>query len=228
MALNIRYVSHDNGNDNNSGEAIGHEWQHLYYAMGHIKTDAGTNQWHIYVKGDSAYTEPDDADHDGLGGTRVLYIDQVGGAQAPNILEGYAEVPGDGGIATLDANPNGLVNCIYHTSSSHYWAFINLNLINASGDGHATTADYLTWQNCRFANNGSYGLDADSYTYIINCLFENNASYGMHANIICEISSCVFRGNVFTHALIDEPHMSFCLFYDKQDISTDIYANHSI
>lgn len=211
MALVTRYVNHAivGGADDGTSEANAYGF--LYDVMSEIKTDAGTNNFLVYVKSGESYgvdgtspnpAESDDVGHDGAGGDAgaIIYIDQLApGITTPNTFEGYTATPGDGGVATLDCaydGANKLTNGIKHISAGNYWVIKNFDIINASGDGVEGTgnADFCTYKNVRVKACGGMGWNMDNNINWENCVSDGN-SIGFDGDSNCTLVSCIARNN---------------------------------
>jgi hypothetical protein len=232
MALLTRYVDHLNGDDGRNGEGEGTSWQHIYKAMGVIKTDAGANGWKIYVKASEDYIEPDDANHNGAAGTAVLYLDLAGALSKPITWEGYYEVPGDGGIAIFDADANGLTNVVQENIGANaYMTFKNISFEGASSHGvNWPGVTSCSFYNCRFFNNGGIGVTVASKMNLINCLVDNNGSNGLSAGYYCAFISCIFRGNTGFGCRPYAGYIIDSLFYGNTStaIYNDFYLGNAL
>lgn len=215
MALLTRYVNHAivGGNDDGTSEADA--WTYLYQATGAIKTDAGTNNYKIYVKASEDYgvddggagspLESDDAGHDGAGGDAgaLIYLDQQAPAlTTPNVFEGYFDTPGDGGIVTFECNYTGaskLTNGIRFPNSADYFTvFKNFDVLNASGIGvdGDLVADNLTFKNVRAKGNGTFGFQGDDDWAYENCVAENNGGIGFDGDSFTTHIASIATNNV--------------------------------
>ncbi|KKN55586.1 hypothetical protein LCGC14_0580580 [marine sediment metagenome] len=213
MALLTRYVDHSLSTGLNDGTSEANAWWFLYKMTAAIKTDAGTNNYKVYVKASETYgtdgtspnpAESDDAGHDGAGGDAgaVIYLDQGSpGATMPNVIEGYAATPGDGGIVTIDCaydGANKLTNGIWMGQSVSYnTVFKNFDVVNASGDGFfgSNLANILTFKNCRFKGNGSEGITGNNDFALENCILDGNGADGIDLDNNVFLLSCISRNN---------------------------------
>jgi len=233
MALLTKYVDHAAADTTGDG-SIGDPWKYIYQAMAAIKTDAGTNNFRVYLKSGESYgidgtspnpLESDDAGHDGAGGDAgaVLYIDQVGTYAAPNALEGYTTTPGDGGIATIDCaydGANKLTNGINIPGATlDFWIFKNLYIINASNDGveGLGTADNLTFKNVRVKSCGGMGFNVDNFINFENCIAES-CTVGFDADNNAVFVACIARNNSSSGIItVSYPTIYNSLVYDNGD-----------
>lgn len=237
MALLTRYVNHAIVGGNDDGTTEADAWTYLYQAMGVIKTDAGTNNFLVYVKSGESYglddsgsgspDESDDADHDGAGGDAgaIIYIDQLSpGLTTSNTFEGYTATPGDGGVATLDCNYQGadkLTNGINYITGTHNWVIKNFDIINASGDGveGGGVADNLTFKNVRVKACAGMGWNMDNNISLENCIADGN-TIGFDGDLNCILVSCIFRNNSSNGFFSRGGTAYNCLAYDNGD--TDV------
>ena len=237
MALLTRYVDHSLSTGNNDGTTEADAWWFLYKATAAIKTDAGTNNFKVFVKASETYgtdgtspnpAESDDAGHDGAGGNAgaIIYVDQLApGFTTPNVFEGYFGTPGDGGVVTLDCaydGANKLTNGIWIITGANNWIFKNFAVINAAGDGveGASAADSLTFKNVRVKNSGGMGWNLDNTCAFENCVADGN-TIGFDADNIVVFVSCIARNNSSSSFKCINNAVAYnCLTYDNGD--TDV------
>lgn len=211
MALLTRFVDHAAADDTGDG-SVGDPWKYIYQATGAIATDAGTNQFKVWIKASETYgtdedtgtsLESDDADHDGAGGDAgaILFLDQAGTATLPNVFEGYHTNTGDGGIVKLDCQgaTNQLTNAVLTSiGGSVFTVFKNFDMENSSGNvasaGPAEADDITVWKKCRF-NNGVKGFGGDNSHIFVACLAENNSSHGIDGDNGIVLIACVSHTN---------------------------------
>lgn len=213
MALLTVYVDHaaaDTTGDGTSGDP----WKYIYQATGAIKTDAGTNQYKVWVKASATYgtdesagtsLESDDAGHDGAGGDAgaVLYLDQAGTIVLPNVFEGYKTSIGDGGIVKIDCQgaTNQLTNGIKTVIGGNvYTVFINFQCTLASADGFSLNGDdddFATFKKCLAYNNGGAGFSGDNSILFVVCLSYNNTAEGFDVDATCQWIACISHTNTY-------------------------------
>ena len=90
--------------------------------------------------------------------------------------------------------------CVEFTdSNSHQVNWVNCQFTSATSHGYYTTneANYHSFINCRFDNNGGSGLEQQSSSFSMyhKCLFDNNAGDGARIGAFSRISNCVFYNN---------------------------------
>ncbi len=211
MALLTVYVDHAAADTTGDG-SVGDPWKYIYQATGAIKTDAGTNQYKVWIKASATYgtdenagtsLESDDAGHDGAGGDAgaVMFVDQVGGNALPNVFEGYKTSVDDGGIVKIDCQgvtnqlTNGIITLI---GAATYNVFKNFQVTRASGDGfscNGDTDDNTAFKNCLAYLNGGQGFTGDNYISCICCQAEGNTGYGFDFDSGPMLIACIAHGN---------------------------------
>ena len=231
MALLTVYVDHaaaDTTGDGSSGDP----WKYLYQATGAIATDAGTNQYKVWVKASETYgtdevaeanVESDDAGHDGLGGEAgaVVYIDQPGTSNLPNVFEGYHTTIADGGIVKIDCQ--GVTDQLTHgiqtvVGAGTYTVFKNFYVTRASGHGFScnNVADgYTVFKNCLAYLNGDAGFSGDNYLSFVCCQSEGNTDQGFDVDLQCLFIACVAHGNVIGFSVTGSSSLYGCLAYNN-------------
>lgn len=214
MALLTRFVNHAivGGADDGTSEA--NAWTYLYQATGAIKTDAGTNQFKVWVKasetygtdedGDPKNIEGDDAGHDGLAGVggSVIFLDQAGTNILPNVFEGYTTTVGDGGIVKIDCQgvTDQLTNGIQVNvgTGGAFAAFKNFQCTNASGSGFETNtggSDNVTFKKCLAYSNDGAGFSCDNNINFVSCQAESNTGIGFDFDTTSTCVACVSHSN---------------------------------
>lgn len=111
----------------------------------------------------------------------VMNILTAGTITSPIVWQGCFDTPGDGGIATIDANTNTLANAGKTTGSlgNVFNVFKNIQYEGATGDGMDFGADdEATFKQCRFTNNGADGIGGDNIINFECCSFDNNSNFG--------------------------------------------------
>jgi hypothetical protein len=173
----------------------------------------------VWVKADNDYTTEDGAND------CILYITDAGVAGSPIVWEGYHTNTGDGGIVTLDANDT-LANAARTNSLvSTYNVFKNFRFTAATGDGFAGGSDDLmTFQNCRFDNNGGHGCGCDNYCSFINCSFDNNTSMGLTFDLHGTAISCVVYSNGGRGVDMQNGIFAYILCYANGSSNQNLYA----
>ena len=241
MALLTKYVDKDTGSTGGNGD-IGDKWKYMWEATAAMLADAtggaGTvtdNQWKLYVKASQTYgtdgtspnpAESDDAGHDGAGGDAgvVFYLNVLGQATLPNVIEGYHTTPGDGGVVSIDCAYDGvnkLTNGIWHYINMNFFTvFKNFDIQNAGGAGieGGINADNLTFKNVRVRLSGGNGLSADNNISMENCVFDNNGADGINVDTSLFGASCIFRNNTLNGLQVISTTLYNSLVYDNGNV----------
>jgi hypothetical protein len=143
------YVDYGAGSDTTGDGTIGTPWQTLQHALNTITRDA-TNGDQINVKAGTAQVL-----------AAVLSFASYGSSAtvaAPLILRGYTSALNDGGMATIDANGNAIVN--------------------------NTSFNYLFCRDLHFTNSGSsHMIRAGQYNTLIRCWFTNGTGRAIWPNV---------------------------------------------
>ncbi len=230
MALLTVYVDHAAADTSGVGSA-GDPWKYIYQATGAMKTDAGTNQYKVWIKASATYgtdenvgtsLESDDVGHDGAGGNAgaVLWLDQAGTLVLPNVFEGYHTTIGDGGIVKIDCQgvTNQLANGVFTSiAGSINAAFKNLHVTNASGDGfscNGDTDDNGVFKNCIAHLNGGDGFSGDNNCKCICCVSQGNTGVGFDFDLNNQFVACISHGNTYGFFTLNANYYN-CLAYDN-------------
>lgn len=147
----------------------------------------------IYLKNTAAYTEA------------VLVEEETTGANdEPLVIEGYADTPGDGGVATFDGTNTKARGFELQNSSTdnntYHWVVKNIEFKRYTntafdGVGAAGFLSVVAFQHCRFGNNG-IGVDAASLHSFLDCWFHDNTT-GINGTWLDRgnILRCIFEDN---------------------------------
>jgi len=132
----------------------------------------------VYVKASGDYIVQDGAND------CVLFLSTVGTLTSPITWIGYTSVITDGGVATIDASNNTLANCVGGTASLNFYQYFkNFRFTGASANGfNLSTDNYFRFDNCRFDNNGSRGIQGANYFTFYKCQADNNTDRGLYVN----------------------------------------------
>ena len=127
----------------------------------------------VYVKADAVYEIEDGAND------CVIHITTAGTLSTWIQWEGYTATPGDGGQATINANPAGdqFASCVLTAlGGSVFNTFYNFIFTGAAGDAfdaNGTTDDSVVCFNCQFTLAGGWGFQGDNTMMFVLCKFDN-------------------------------------------------------
>ena len=245
------YVSGDNGNDANAGTSLLASWQTIQKAFDELA--AGN-----IVDGDEVriLKTSDDATHYGISakltctwsGREVL----ITGANSSGVVDGtVVTINGRGldgstpmmeiSVGTADytifANlkfdaDDTAQHCVEATSAnSHHIYWANCQFTQATSHGVYTNILAMYWQfvNCRFDNNGGYGMHHTSahYAQCYKCLFDNNVGIGARIGSQSRITECVFHNNGDDGMYISNAGAVVCNCVFDNNASDGVYISGS-
>lgn len=143
-------------------------------------------------------------------------IDTAGGQQTPVVFEGYSSTTGDNGIV---AWTNSGATCLATALTSTYYIFKNFSFQNATSAFSSTTADYMTFYNCKFVSMSSHGIRGDNYFNFHNCEFTSNGGNGLDVDAGGAVTGCIFDSNTGTACQTDGTIVAFYnnVFFGKQN-----------
>lgn len=150
---------------------------HATIQRGMNSVDAGDT---LYIKASGTYNEDISYDTYGLVDSRVT-------------IEGYTTTPGDGGRVTI----SGTTNCLtLSTATNYYVIFKGLNFTGCSDSGVlGIGTDRPIFYNCKFHNNGGYGVRLDNTCTFINCEAYGNTFYGFDVDTEGVFIGCIAHTN---------------------------------
>jgi len=196
-----------NDNDDANGSDNGTSWADAYKDLQDAFTQARSNCAEIaaiWIAG-GRYTPVKSISEENYQSKSFELIDSIalignfaGNENSPderNFADANNETILDGQIGT---NPQNMVDNVIKAENITAGLIDGITIKNASQ--HGMFMDYATVgiANCKFRNNGDYGIYAANYSYpdIHNCLFINNSSAAVYAATSePDISYCVFDGN---------------------------------
>ena len=215
------YVATD-GNDGNDGLDADKAW--LTPAMAANNVAAGDKVW---IKAGTYSTQ------DAATGA-VFQIDTAGATANNMVWEGYnastGTLGGDGTFACviIDAGPNSLTNCVNSAIGfSIYYKFKYFRFTGASGDGASLNSpDIISFDMCRFDNNGGYGLTGDNDLRVVNSQADNNTDTGFDgdADFICISSSSLSNGIGFSDS-DSSSNIIGCLAYGNTNYGASLVSD---
>ncbi len=188
VPLTTYYIDTAVGNDSNTGTSpgSGNAWATIQKFV-----DTASAGSKAYIKGSGNYNE------------LVTITNKTGSETSPFVLEGYSNIPGDGGKAIIDAQ-NTRNNCIlFSTTASIYWQFKNIQLQGAPStkalcDFTVSNCRQIQWYNCRFTNgsgNPLYAVYSSSNLSQVNFLFAS-CEFDNINSTIDNIILFMFKNNV--------------------------------
>ena len=216
--MTVYYVDGAVGSDLNDGlaEGAGNAWATIQKAA-----DVATNG------GDIVYIK-----------NSVTYLEQVNQSILPTAVSsvnpilwiGYNTVPGDFGRVVIDGE-NSRASAWYVQYQAVYGVWMNITFTRATSYGfNALTfnSDSLTFYNCKFTNNGSYGVACDNVGAFYFCESSNNFLDGIRSDNSTTLVGCELFGNgvrgVYNVGTIETAYKN--LIYDN---GTDgVYASSGI
>lgn len=179
------------GCDVNSGANAGTgptgAWRTIDHAMDAI-AGAGTGPHTIWIRGGRAYCE-------------TAVIDTAGAAGRPVILEGYSNLPGDSGMATLDGQSVRSSGLTTSLTGGVYHVFRNLCVENCMGSGiDLALASSLRLLGCVARNNRVNGIAIGQDCVLVGCEATGNLGSGFVVTAVSGGQSniligCHARGN---------------------------------
>lgn len=128
----------------------------------------------------------------------------TGSGTKPMAINGYADTPGDGGVATFDGT-NTKVNAFTllgtDENNVYFWVVNDIRFTRYTGpawDGRISSAlmDSVSFQHCRF-DNSDIGCEASGQYRFLDCWFHDNTSYGIEGVWMqnSHLSRCIFEDN---------------------------------
>ena len=195
----VYYVDVTTGLDTDTGLTEALAWQTLHHAI-----DSMSDGDKCWVKASADYVVEDGAND------CILYTDTAAGEYYT--FEGYHTTPGDGGVATLNADTNTLAYCIGNSSynAAQYITFKYIRLTGASSHGH-NQQRFHSFYVCCSDNNGGVGFYNSYSGFCIGCLAYNNTSSGYQAQAL--LVFCISHGNGTSEVQVNGPCIGL-LAYD--------------
>ena len=195
------------GCDRNAGATQGTgatgAWRTVDRAMNAI-SGAGMGPHTVYVRGGRAYLE-------------TATIDTAGQAGRPVTLAGYSQVPGDGGVATLDGQNVRASGLNIAGGGGLYYLLRNLRVIHCTGTGFDLgAATSVRMVHCIAETNAMNGIAVGQDSVLLDCEAVGNAGSGLVAvsstNVLSTLMvGCSSRGNGVQQIKGGSLVLAFCM-----------------
>lgn len=221
------YLDVTTGNDGDDGLSEGNAWQTFEKAT--TSTVAGDT---VFVKASASYTA-EDTTGGGTDSVWNLKTAGVGTESNPVLWFGYSTTITESvaGIVTIDASSNTLANCLDQATGSVnlYHTVVNFRFTGASGVGALVdTADRISFENCRFDNNGSHGVSLDNFNTFFLCQADNNSGAGYDVDQETYFVNCesFANGNDGFIGIFEATAIN-CVSYDNTGYQIDFGLRHN-